>query len=134
MLECLVLGDSIGVGIGMYKHHCEVHAKVSINSVNWNRRWLTQQISANKVIISLGSNDWSGPVTRHELELLRSHVTAGSRVTWIVPAIKPAIRAVVESIARANGDGMIDLLSIPRGPDGVHPTGAGYNMIAKLTG
>ena len=133
MIECLILGDSIGVGIGMYKHGCEVHAKVGINSTAWNHRWLVNHISSDLVIISLGSNDWSATVTGHELELLRRHITA-RRVIWIIPAIKPAIRSAVESIAHTNGDGTIDLLSVPRGPDHVHPTGTGYAWIANHTG
>ena len=130
MVHCIVDGDSIGVGIGMYKHNCEVHAVTGINSLAWNRRFLVQNISADQVIISLGSNDWDAIITRRELVRLRYHITAG-KVTWIIPAIKPAIRAVVESIAHINGDGMIDLLSVPLSPDHVHPTGTGYAMIAK---
>lgn len=132
MVGCIIDGDSIAVGIGMYKHNCEVHAQVSINSSAWNRKYLVQHISSDLVIISLGSNDWSATVTGHELELLRSHITA-RRVIWIIPAIKPTIRSVVESIAHTNGDGTIDLLSVPRGPDHVHPTGSGYDWIAKHT-
>jgi lysophospholipase L1-like esterase len=132
LLSCLVLGDSIAVGTQIYKPYCEVHAKVGINSYDWNRHWLTQDISADKVIISLGSNDWSANVTRRELEKLRSHITA-KKVIWLIPAIKPVIRSVVESIALANGDGMIDLLSIPRGSDGIHPTATGYREIGRLT-
>lgn len=133
MLTCLILGDSIAVGTSMYKPHCEVHAKVGINSSAWNKRWLTSSISADEIIISLGSNDWSASVTKHELTLLRSHIAPGKRVIWYIPAIKPNIRSVVESVALANGDGLIDLLSIPRGPDGIHPTGTGYRMLSKMT-
>ena len=131
MLECLILGDSIAVGTGWAKPHCEVHAKVGINSSNWNRTWLTN-LSANKVIISLGANDWSPITTSHELTRLREHITA-KRVIWLIPPNNPSIRNVVMSIAKANGDGTIDLLSIPRGPDHIHPTGAGYHMIANMT-
>ena len=130
MSDCAILGDSIAVGISMYMHHCTVEARVGINSIAWNRSFLVQNISADHVIISLGSNDWSPTLTRRALFVMRSHITAG-RVTWIIPAIKPDIRDVIERIALHNGDGMIDLLPLPRGPDHVHPTGTGYAMIAK---
>jgi len=132
MLECLVLGDSIAVGTSWYKPHCEVHAKVGINSRDWNRRWLTHTMSANKVIISLGSNDWNPNITREEIEKLRGSIKA-NRVIWLIPAIKPTIRQVVKDVAAKHGDGMIDLVNIPRGPDHVHPTRVGYHMIANRT-
>jgi len=130
MVSCEIIGDSIAAGIAMYKHNCEVHAQVGINSATWNRRWLVNNIAADHVIISLGSNDWDTTETRRALFVLRSHITA-ARVTWLIPAIKPDIRDVIERIALHNGDGMIDLIAFPRGTDHVHPTGAGYALIAS---
>ena len=129
-MTCLIVGDSIAMGIGMYDQHCATKAQTGISSIAWNHHWLVQNIDSDHVIISLGSNDWSASVTGHELNYLRDHITA-ARITWIIPAIKPAIRTVVETIANAHGDGKIDLLGIPLSPDHVHPTGAGYAMIVK---
>ena len=133
MLSCLVLGDSIAVGTAMYKPHCELHAKVGINSLAWTQHYLTNDLGANKVIISLGSNDWNSGVTKHALETLRSNITSESKVIWLIPAIKPAIRTIVENIAHAHGDGMIDLLLVPRCSDHIHPTDAGYKLISHMT-
>lgn len=128
MLECLILGDSIGVGLGMVRHGCETHAKVGINSRDWNRAWLHRGLDADRVIISLGSNDWDPRITREELIRLRDEVRS-AHVTWIIPAIKPQTRAVVMELAMQHGDAMVDLRSVSLGPDGVHPTSRGYHDI-----
>ena len=130
MLECLILGDSIAVGTHMSRPECTALAKGGINTWQWNNKYLTKDLSANTVIISLGSNDHRGVKTRKELETLRE-VVKGSRVYWILPAIKPEIQAIVQDVAQKNGDIVLPITRLQ--PDGVHPTGAGYKELAKAT-
>ena len=52
VLSCLVLGDSIAVGTAMYKPHCELHAKVGINSLAWTQHYLTNDLGANKLLLA----------------------------------------------------------------------------------
>jgi len=57
MLECLILGDSIAVGVAQFRPECVAYAKGGINSRQWVNSYITKNRSANTVIISLGSND-----------------------------------------------------------------------------
>jgi lysophospholipase L1-like esterase len=60
MLECLILGDSLAVGVGQVRTECVTHAKSGINSYDYVNRYLLHtkgDTQAKHVIISLGSND-----------------------------------------------------------------------------
>ena len=41
MLDCLILGDSIAVGVHMFKKECVAYAKGGINSWQYNRDYVT---------------------------------------------------------------------------------------------
>jgi len=128
MLECLILGDSIAVGTHQFKPECVAYAKGGWNTWQWNRDYLQNDLTANTVIISLGSNDHKGVKTRKELETMRAKIK-GSRVFWILPAIKPEIQAIVQAIAVEHGDTVLPITSLQ--PDGVHPSWAGYKTLAN---
>jgi hypothetical protein len=98
MIDCLIIGDSIAVGTHQFKKECVLYAKGGWNTWQWNRDYLKNDLTANTVIISLGSNDHKGVKTRHELERMREKVK-GQRVFWILPAIKPEIQQIVLDIA-----------------------------------
>ena len=133
-LECLILGDSIAVGTIQARPGCIEMAKGGINSWQWNKMYGDRPILESghfeTVVISLGSNDHSGVHTREELETMRNKVN-GHRVFWILPAIKPDIQAIVNSIAQRHGDTVIPIRSVST--DRVHPTRAGYKEIAEQT-
>jgi lysophospholipase L1-like esterase len=60
MLECLILGDSLAVGVGQARTECVTRAKSGINSYDYVNRYLLHtkgDAQAKSVIISLGSND-----------------------------------------------------------------------------
>ena len=130
MLECLILGDSIGVGIKQHRHECISYAHVGWSSTKWNRKYLNKDMSARVVIISLGSNDWSEKVTKFELTRLREKIHA-SIVFWILPAAKPEIQNAVREIADMHGD--LVALIVQLSADGVHPTSTGYKDLASRT-
>ena len=130
MLECLILGDSIAVGTAQARPECVSYARGGWNSWQWNRDYLKHDLSADTVIISLGSNDHKGVKTRQELEKLRDKVK-GKRVYWIMPAIKPDIQEIVEDIANKNSDWIVKIPQLSS--DGVHPTGKGYKRIGEIT-
>ncbi len=136
MLECLVLGDSLAVGIGQIRKECVTYAKSGINSYNYVNRHVLYTNSYHKeaknVIISLGSNDFKSMNTYEELNTLRQLVKA-DRVYWILPAIKDDKRKVVNQIAEKYHDIVIDSRKHEISPDGVHPTYKGYKSIAKET-
>jgi lysophospholipase L1-like esterase len=126
----MILGDSIAVGTAVFKHGCEVYAEGGWNSWQWNKEFLKNDLSANTVIISLGSNDHKGVKTRKELETMREKVK-GNRVYWILPAIKPDIQEIVKQIAEEHGDFVLPITRLQ--PDGIHPSAAGYKEIMEKT-
>jgi lysophospholipase L1-like esterase len=130
MIDCLVLGDSIAVGTEQFRPECVAYARGGWNSWQWNRYYLQNNLTANTVIISLGSNDHKGIKTRKELERVRDKVK-GSRVFWILPAIKPNIQAIVREVAEEHGDTVLPITRLQ--PDGVHPSWAGYRELAEKT-
>ena len=130
MIECLILGDSIAVGTARERPECVSYSKGGWNSTNWNRDYLKNDLTAETVIISLGSNDYKGIDTRAELERMRARIQ-GKRVFWIMPAIKPRVQAIVQAIAAQHGDVVLPIIGLQ--PDGVHPNTKGYKAIANST-
>jgi len=128
LVPCLVIGDSIALGVGQYLPECRTEARVGITSRRFIHTLLTPQ-EAGRVIISLGVND--GPVaeTIANLRTVRETVR-GASVFWLLPAHHDYARAAIRRVAAEFGDRLID--AAPQaGPDGLHPTGAGYRALAK---
>lgn len=135
MLECLILGDSLAVGVGQIRQECTTRAKSGINSYDYVNRhiWHTNgNTQAKTIIISLGSNDTKNINTFEELDTLRQLVQA-DRVYWILPNIKETKRKAVWEVARKYNDFIIDARGVDRSPDTVHPTYNGYKDIAEKT-
>jgi lysophospholipase L1-like esterase len=130
VIPCLVLGDSIAVGVGHQLPECRTEAHVGISSTQLLREPdLTTH--ADKVVISLGANDGNSPQTLSNLIDLRQSVQA-KVVYWLMPAITPAARQAVRQVANRFGDRIIDTAPFV-GPDRLHPTGQGYRQLASLT-
>ena len=130
MIDCLIVGDSIAVGTHQFRPECRVHAKVGINSSQWNRQNSSRDLTAKTLIISLGSNDHAGVRTMWELQQLRARADA-ERVFWILPAIKPDVQDMVRIIARDHGDVILPIPNLQA--DKVHPSVAGYKKLAEQT-
>jgi lysophospholipase L1-like esterase len=136
MIECLLLGDSIAVGLYQQMPHCESLSKGGWNTWQWNRDYLKYDLTAGTVIISLGSNDHKHIKTQAELERLREKITA-SRVFWILPhGNLPAgglpieeVQRIIKMIAAQHGDTVIPIARVQR--DNIHPSWAGYKQIAR---
>ena len=132
MIDCMIIGDSIAVGVHQYRTECISYAKTGINSQHWNQRYLQNDLKSKTVIISLGSNDHAAIRTRAELQRIREKVGPGVRVFWIMPAIKPEIQDIVEQMALDYGDTVLPFFK-QLSKDGVHPTSAGYRKLAEMT-
>jgi lysophospholipase L1-like esterase len=136
MLDCLVLGDSIAVGIHQQLPQCESFSKGGWNTYQWNRDYLKYDLTAGTVIISLGTNDHRYIKTQAELERLRAKITAG-RVFWVLPKNNlPAgglpieeVQRIIKTIAALHGDTVIPITRVQS--DGIHPSWAGYKQIAS---
>lgn len=140
MIDCLILGDSIAVGLHRERKECVAYAKGGINTWQFNKQ-NPGEFFANSVIISLGSNDHKHIKTRKELEELRKRISVKNKVIWILPAgnLKASgvniqdINSIIKEIAEANGDWTVDTHPNYRSKDGIHPTGTGYRWLAFFT-
>ena len=136
MIDCMIMGDSLAVGVGQIRKECVTYAKSGINSHDYVNRHVLHTNGADKqaksVIISLGSNDTKNINTFEELDTLRQLIKA-DRVYWIVPAIKEDKRKAVWAVANKYHDHVIESRNHELSSDKVHPTYKGYTSIAKQT-
>ena len=138
MIDCIVLGDSIAVGTHIQRYECISYAEGGINSFQWNKMYSNAKLTANSVIISLGSNDHQYVKTESELRKIRQKVRA-AKVYWILPYgnLKASMVAIediqqtIKKIAGEYGDTIIPITGISR--DKIHPTHSGYKEIARVT-
>lgn len=138
MIDCIVLGDSIAVGTQMQRYECVSYAKSGINSWQWNKLHGDKNITANTVIISLGTNDHKFVKTEKELLAMREKVN-GKKVFWILPVGNSPesgvalndIQAIIKNIAIKYGDIVLPITRVQS--DGIHPSWAGYRELAEKT-
>lgn len=130
MFDCLILGDSIAVGVAAQRPECVAYAKGGWNSWQWNKAYIHKDLRSKITMISLGSNDHDGVHTFKELLKLRQSIDS-NEVFWIMPAVKPHIQDHIRIIAKNFND---TILYIPQlSKDGVHPTSRGYRILAGQT-
>jgi lysophospholipase L1-like esterase len=136
MLECLIIGDSIAVGVSQVRPECISIAKSGINSKAWNVEHLDKMLGVNPrtLIISLGANDYKGIKTKENIRLLRL-VAYAQRVVWLLPSekLKPEQVQAVKEVALEFGDMVIPRPEKDISSDGVHPTYKGYKVLAEQT-
>ena len=129
MIPCLVIGDSIAVGVGQQLPECRTEAKVGINSYR-----LLAEMGADKradrVVISLGANDDALARTLDNLTAVRKSVHP-TVVYWLMPSGSQRARAAVRAVASQYHDRVIDTAPYA-GQDGLHPTGTGYRTLATM--
>jgi lysophospholipase L1-like esterase len=138
MFDCLIVGDSIAVGVHQQRPECVSYAHGGWNSWQWNKKYKDTTLNAKTVIISLGSNDHQHVRTIWELQQLRAR-TQASRVFWVLPAgnlkasgveIK-SIQEMVRLVAEQYGDTVLPITRLQT--DGIHPSWAGYKELAEKT-
>ena len=136
MIPCVVLGDSIAVGVGQNRPDCDTTARVGITSAAYIQDLLPlAQVDANTAIISLGVNDGPSAGTIDNLRTVRASLRV-RQVFWIVPYSREYAREAVEQVAQEHGDRILDLRDYSGmiAPDRIHPTGVGYQTIAARLG
>jgi len=123
-MSCAVIGDSIAQGVAAQMPQCAALAHKGWTSARWRHQYQTRRIDADRVVISLGSNDF-GADTGPTLESIRAQVKA-RQVVWIAPAHHAA---PVLAVAAAHGDAVVPIPALS--PDSIHPTPRGYRQIAR---
>jgi lysophospholipase L1-like esterase len=133
MLECLIVGDSIAVGVSQVRPECQAIVKSGINSSTWNNLHLHKLKPTKTLIISLGANDL-GIDTKANIRKLREKAQA-ERVFWLLPSyrLKPDQVRAVKFVAIEYGDTVIPRPEKDISADGVHPTYKGYKVLGDLT-
>lgn len=122
MFECLIIGDSVGVGTAQqinarYAGRCDVVAM---------ERATLQQILAWRIpakaysicIFAMGSNDTANAALVAKLTKLRQSMRS-RRVIWLLPYSRPHAY-LVNSVALSFRDESIDLARFQT-KDGIHP-------------
>ena len=134
MLECLIVGDSIAVGVSQVRPECQSIAKSGINSRDWTGKHLQKLRPTRTLIISLGANDYKGINTEGHIRSLRTNAQA-DRVFWLLPSqrLKPRQVEAVSQVAAEFGDTIIPRPESNISSDGVHPTYKGYKILAEQT-
>jgi lysophospholipase L1-like esterase len=128
-MDCMILGDSLAVGIAQNLPQCEAHAQVGITTHAFYMR--SDKWSSDTVLISLGSNDLGpAPIQYDVLRKFRKTINA-KRVFWVLPNVNQVARLAIKDIAKDNGDYLIDAKNSETSPDRIHPTARGYREIAK---
>ncbi len=135
MIDCMIIGDSIAVGVAQQRPECVAYATGGYNTWQWNKKYGDKVLASPTVIISLGTNDHKGVHTFKELSKMRANVTA-QHVFWILPPCndkfcKPDVNEIVEIIARSRGDTIIKTNRLQA--DAIHPSWAGYKALANET-
>ncbi len=129
-MSCFILGDSIAVGVGQARPECRTEATVGITSDRFLQA-MASPLGSEAVVISLGVNDGPDVTTEANLQRLRRNLTA-ARVVWLIPGANPKARQAVRDVAAAWRDDVVDVAPLV-GPDGIHPTRAGYALLADQT-
>jgi len=134
MLECLIIGDSIGVGVSQVRTECKSIVKSGINSGNWKNTNINKLKPAKVLIISLGANDIKSHNTEDNVRQIRAAAKA-DKVYWILPNenLKPKAVSDVTKVASEFGDVVIERPKTDMSADNVHPTGKGYRKLAEKT-
>jgi hypothetical protein len=136
MIDCMIIGDSIAVGVSMVRKECVSYSKGGWNSWQWNKDYLDKASAKpfETVIISLGANDHKGVKTEKELRKMREGIK-GKRVFWISPGKerKPVPQDAIERIAKEYGDTILPRPEKNMSTDGIHPTMTGYKVLAEQT-
>lgn len=130
MIPCVVMGDSLAVGVGHFRPECQTVAKVGITSDRYVQTLLVQHQVAT-AIISLGVNDDFQDDTIANLRLVRAEV-GGARVIWLLPGINRRARHAIHTVAAEFGDRVIETGPYA-GRDHLHPSGVGYEILAAQT-
>ncbi len=133
MIDCLILGDSIAVGVAQVRTECVSYSTGGYNTWQWNKKYGDKVLASPTVIISLGTNDHKGVKTLNELTDMRSRVTA-QNVYWIMPPCnekfcKPEVNEWVKTVANTNGDTIITTNRLQK--DAIHPSWEGYKELAR---
>jgi hypothetical protein len=113
-MACLILGDSIAVGLSAIVKGCYVSAAIGAPSVQILAA--TPYMHVDYAFISSGSNDPTNPSLLSNLKMTRARINSAN-VTWLVP-INPQAASTVRQAGLMHDDRHVAFVP---GPDNIHP-------------
>lgn len=127
--DCLVIGDSLAVGLGAaLKAQGRVCDVVAANGLTaWQIAMRAPQRRYGIAFVSAGSNNPKNPHLEDDLRTLRSYVRA-PKLVWVLPYDRTAAKAVSANAGETGGL-VVDAAWWPTA-DGVHPME--YRAMARL--
>ncbi len=134
MLDCMIIGDSIAVGVSGAMPHCRAYARTGYTTGRWINEFLpvARELPTRNTIISLSANDLNTINTESNLLKIRAQIRT-DQVYWILPnlKLKPTQVQIVRKVAADFGDVVLERPTTDISGDGVHPTATGYRRIAE---
>lgn len=127
MIECLIIGDSIAVGVAQYATQCNLQGKIGITSNSFADVYIVK--NANLTVISLGSND-RGYDPYAAMKKIRD--TIDGKVIWLISANSLEGATASLRVAYQYGDGVFHVGTVELSSDGVHPTVNGLKKISSI--
>ena len=122
--NCMLIGDSLAVGVSQQINCMTVHAKVGDSTAAVLHK-NPLHYSPKVTLISVGSNDTGDQSAQYQK--LRDRIDG--TVIWVLPAKQHYAREAILALALKRGDQIIDAKPYV-GKDGVHPSVKGYQYMA----
>lgn len=129
MVDCAIIGDEITANVIYERSQCYTKVLESISSTNY-ALWAAMNISADHVLISLGTYDKSTVNTERNLIEIRKKLNS-KKVTWLLSSANQSANQIAKSVAERFGDQTIEIRPYV-GSDGVHLTQEGAKHIADM--
>ena len=106
-VACVVLGDSIALGVGRVATECTTMAKGGLTSAEILAPMEREQGPA---IVSAGTNDRGLENTAENLRAIRSKIEG--RAIWIL-SVRHLERAIIRVVAQEHGDDTVSFVAAP---------------------
>lgn len=133
MIECLLLGDDLALGLSYSKPECALVAKPYITSQMWVDTNIELIAPSKITVISLMTYDDPSIPSIQNLEKIRQRVKTG-KVFWIVPIAVPSsldLKGDLEKLAKKYGDTILKVPPKYISKSRIHPTDEGYDKLSK---
>lgn len=124
--RCIIVGDSIALGLGLATDKCKTLTRSGITSKRWFELFQHNPFYRDTLyktaIISLSVNDLTTTDTAEYLYNTRKWLR-GDKVFWILPSqtLKPTQYDIIINTAKEFQDTVVNITDFTSRGDGIHP-------------
>ena len=124
--KCIIVGDSIAVGLSLADYDCKTLARLGITTKNWFETFQYNPFYRETLykigIISLSTNDLYNGNTEEYLYDIRKGLRA-DKIYWILPSktLKPTQYEIIRKLSEEFYDTAVSIENFTRDGDGIHP-------------